>query len=187
MRRRLALHPHPCPAPLTTGPFHHFVDDYSALIYLRNTYPEKCERKVAMKKQSSATPRVRRRSQRLCDASHDEKCRIARQLGPALIKRYGKKKHYTPQEIRDTYMTNKWDLDFSCWGMSLFSSQPDFDAYHKEIGEVCDYGQMKSEMLSAVTDSSPVDWTAADVDSSWLDLSSIDWSAVFDFDISIDL
>mgnify|MGYP000692886605 CR=1 FL=1 len=60
--------------------------------------------------------------------------------------------------------------------MSTFSSHSDFDKYHEETGEICDYTDMKTEMLSGLSVSSNTDWTAItdiDIDSSWLDFGDI--------------
>jgi hypothetical protein len=64
--------------------------------------------------------------------------------------------------------------------MSLFCSKEDFDSYHHQTGEVCSYQDMKAEMLSYATDTDFADWLPLDLDVSWLDLPSIDWSSIFD-------
>lgn len=58
--------------------------------------------------------------------------------------------------------------------MSMFSSHSDFDRYHAETGEVCDYVEMKTEMLSGL--SAAADWTEIpdlDIDASWLDFGDV--------------
>lgn len=72
-------------------------------------------------------------------------------LGKILVKDYGKKKYYKPEEIKKSHQKSKWyDFDFDCWGISIFSSQMDFINYHRETGENCDYISMKSEMLNGL-------------------------------------
>ncbi len=103
-------------------------------------------------------------------------------LGKVLVKEYGKKKYYKPEEIKQAPKKNKWYHDildvsdsielFSCWGMSTFSSHKDFDEYHEKTGETCDYVAMKKEMLSEWTTSSNFNWSEIpdiDIDTSWLD------------------
>lgn len=43
--------------------------------------------------------------------------------------------------------------------MSTFSSHSDFDSYHEETGEVCDYVEMKTEMLTGLPVSETANWT----------------------------
>ncbi|AFU69932.1 hypothetical protein P700755_003285 [Psychroflexus torquis ATCC 700755] len=99
-------------------------------------------------------------------------------LGKILVNENGKKKYYKPEEVRKAHRKSKWydGLNFSCWGMSTFSSHSDFDKYHEETGEICDYGEMKTEMLSGLSVSSTADWTEIpdiDIDASWLDFGDV--------------
>ena len=60
--------------------------------------------------------------------------------------------------------------------MCTFSSHSDFDAYHKMTGELCDYGAMKTEMLSGLATETSVDWLTLpdlDIDASWLDFGDV--------------
>ena len=91
---------------------------------------------------------------------------------------YGKKKFYKPEEVKKAHQKSKWydGLDFSCWGMSAYSSHQEFDRYHLEIGEICNYTDMKSTILEGVSMDSSFDLTElsnVDLDASWLDLGSI--------------
>lgn len=95
-------------------------------------------------------------------------------IGKILVKEHGKKKYYKPKEIKKAHQNSNWlgVADFSCWAMSTFSSHSDFDKYHLETGEVCNYVDMKSEMLSDFSGSTNLDWTQIsdlEIDSSWLD------------------
>ena len=99
-------------------------------------------------------------------------------IGRILVKEYGKKKFYKPKEVKEAHRKSKWYdyLDFSCWGMSTFSSHTDFDKYHQESGEVCDYIEMKAEMLNGLSVSSTSNWLEVpdlDLDASWLDFGDI--------------
>lgn len=99
-------------------------------------------------------------------------------LGKILVNENGKKKYYKPEEVKKAHRKSKWydGLDFSCWAMSTFSSHSDFDKYHEKTGEICDYGEMKTEMLSGLSVSSSSDWTEIpdlDIDASWLDFGEV--------------
>lgn len=99
-------------------------------------------------------------------------------IGKILIKENGKKKYYKPEKVKKAHKKSKWyeGLDFCCWGMSTYSSHSDFDRYHQETGEVCDYVEMKTEMLSGLSLSPTGDWTDIpdfDIDASWLDFGDV--------------
>src|SRR5688572_1760404 len=74
-------------------------------------------------------------------------------IGRILVKSYGKKKYYSPKEVKKAHRKSKSHegTDFSCWGMSTFSSHEDFDDYHRGTGELCNYGEMKTEMLQGLS------------------------------------
>lgn len=95
-------------------------------------------------------------------------------LAKILVESNGKKKYYKPEEVKEAHKKSKWydGLDFSCWGMSTFSSHKDFDKYHEETGEICDYTEMKTEMLNGLSISSTADFSDIsnlNIDDSWLD------------------
>jgi len=113
-----------------------------------------------------------------CTSSPSNKREYITDLGEILIKDNGKKKFYKPEEIKEAHKKSKWYhyIDFSCWGMSIYSSHSDFDAYHAKTGEVCDYAEMKTEMLSGLSLASVSDWTEIpdlDIDASWLDFGDV--------------
>ena len=95
-------------------------------------------------------------------------------LGKILVADYGKKKYYKPSEVKQSHRKSEWHvLDFSCWGMSTYSSHADFDEYHQQTGEICDYTSMKAEMLEgiSITNSDHLtDLSDVDLDASWLDI-----------------
>ena len=101
-------------------------------------------------------------------------------IGRILVQDYGKKKYYTPEEVKaaSDKSNQKKDkgVDWDCWAMATFTSHPDFDAYHEATGEVCDYIGMKKEMLSGLASNTSVDWQDIpdlDIDASWLDFGDI--------------
>lgn len=113
-----------------------------------------------------------------CTSSPSNKREYITDLGEILIKDNGKKKFYKPEEIKEAHQKSKWYhyIDFACWGMSIYSSHSDFDTYHAKTGEVCDYAEMKTEMLSGLSLASVSDWTEVpdlDIDASWLDFGDV--------------
>lgn len=97
------------------------------------------------------------------------------EIGKLLVQENGKKKYYKPKEVKKAHRDSSWFnvLDFSCWGMSVYSSHSDFDKYHQENGEVCNYVEMKSEMISNFSETTTESWLDIpnfDIDDSWLDL-----------------
>ncbi|MCH3885731.1 hypothetical protein [Tenacibaculum aquimarinum] len=114
----------------------------------------------------------------LCAPAPTDKKEYITDIGKILVQENGKKKFYKPEEVKKAHRKSKWydGLDFSCWGMSTFSSHSDFDEYHEQTGEVCDYIEMKTEMLSGISNSNITDWTMIpdiDLDASWLDFGDI--------------
>jgi hypothetical protein len=113
-----------------------------------------------------------------CPSAPVDKRAYIADIGRILVKDFGRKKYYKPQEVKKAHAKSKWYeyLDFSCWGMSTFSSHTDFDEYHEQTGEACDYVQMKSEMLEGISSTDMVhltDFPGLDVDASWLDLGDV--------------
>lgn len=101
-----------------------------------------------------------------------------RRVGDDLVRHHGKKDFYSVQEVKDANHRCKISPDFSCWSHATFNTHSDFDTYHQSIGEQCDYGAMKLEMLSSV--SNDPDTSLFDIDLSWLEFPNVDWS-IFDF------
>lgn len=116
-----------------------------------------------------------------CPPAPENKKAYISEIGTILVKEHGKKKYYTPEEVKKASKKsthyNTSGLDWSCWAMCTFSSHSDFDAYHQTTGEACDYVVMKTEMLSGIATTSTigmdtVDWFSIpdlDIDASWLD------------------
>lgn len=110
-----------------------------------------------------------------CTTPPKDKKAYAEEVGQQLVKEYGKKKFYSVSEVQNVAKTLK-SVDWVCWGMCLYVSPSEFQEYHESIGEVCNYSQMKSEMVTALTGSSS---TWFDTDLSWLELPDLDVSSVF--------
>lgn len=116
--------------------------------------------------------------EKACAPAPTNKKEYIADIGKILVEENGKKKHYKPAEVKKAHRTSRWcdRLEFSCWAMCIFTSHSDFDGYHSQTGEICDYAEMKTEMLSGLSVSSTADWTAIpdlDIDSSWLDFGDV--------------
>lgn len=113
-----------------------------------------------------------------CPTAPANKKEYVTDIGKILVKDYGKKKYYKPEEVKNAHRKSRWydGLDFSCWGMSTFSSHSDFDNYHRQTGEVCDYVDMKNEMLQGLSVSNGseiLELPDFDIDASWLDFGDV--------------
>lgn len=122
-------------------------------------------------------------------APSDKKAYIA-DIGQILVEDYGKKKYYSPEEVEKSHRKSRWydSVDFSCWSMSVFSSHEDFDKHHQQTGEICNYTEMKTEMLSGISTDSTDFFSLEHInfDASWLDLSAV-FEGIGDFFSSIDI
>jgi hypothetical protein len=116
-----------------------------------------------------------------CTIKPEDLKRQVRVVGRDLVQNYGKKKYYTPLEVRNANRRVSIDQDYTCWSFAFFNDRQDFDSWHAARGETCDYEVMKSELVAAIDagSSSP---SVFDFDASWLDLPSVDWSTLLDFD-----
>ena len=66
---------------------------------------------------------------------------------PSLLRKdYGRPKAYTPMQVRRSVERGGLSVAYACYGIAMFSSRHDFDQYHKEIGETCDYDAMRCEI-----------------------------------------
>ena len=92
-------------------------------------------------------------------------------IGGILVKKYGKKAQYSPEEVEHAHeFGNRYgEKDFSYWGMSVFCSHNDFDSYSERTGIEGDYTAMKSMMLIDYGGSRHEGWT----ESSWLDILDV--------------
>ncbi|WP_153039178.1 DUF6559 family protein [Microbulbifer sp. Q7] len=69
-----------------------------------------------------------------------------RKLPRLLAKDYGKSKRYRPKQVRATIERNGLSVIYTCYAIAIFCSKKDFDQFHNEIGEACDYGVMRGEV-----------------------------------------
>lgn len=116
-----------------------------------------------------------------CTLAPADRRKQAQVVGNDLIRHHGRRKFYTVQEVKDANRRQRIDIDVACWSHALFNTHADFDAYHRSLGEDCDYVAMKGEMLSSVSGATDAPWF--DFDLSWLEFPDIDWSIfdLFDF------
>jgi len=114
-----------------------------------------------------------------CAFAPTDKKAYAKDVGEILVRKHGKKKFYSPEQVKKASAQSRYDIDWHCWAMCLFSSPLDFDAYHKSVGETCDYAAMKADMTSALTDGASDEWF--DIDLSWLEWPDIELPSIFDF------
>jgi hypothetical protein len=115
-----------------------------------------------------------------CPPAPPAKRKYIADIGKILVHDFGKKRYYKPAEVKKAHKKSSWadGLDFTCWGMSAYSSHSNFDTYHQKTGEACDYVEMKTEMLEGISASDTVhlsDFHDIDLDASWLD-----WGQIFE-------
>ena len=63
-----------------------------------------------------------------------------------LAKDYGASKTYTPKQVRSSIERNGLDALYSCYAVAMFSGREDFEQFHSENGESCDYDAMRTEI-----------------------------------------
>lgn len=114
-----------------------------------------------------------------CAIEPQDKRRLGRRVGRDLQRRYGRKSHYAPAEIRSSMRRLEYPYTWDCWALSLYASPFDFDAFHRARNEVCDYQGMHAAMASCLGESGSF-WSGL------ADFFSFDWSwpswLDFDFD-----
>ena len=88
-----------------------------------------------------------------------------------LAKDYGPSETYTPKQVRRTIERSGLDIVYSCYGIAMFSGREDFNQFHSESGETCDYDAMRVEIAhSHFADNA--DFTFADIAGSFAEHGS---------------
>jgi hypothetical protein len=87
-----------------------------------------------------------------------------RRLPRLLAADYGAGSHYTPAQVRRTIERAGLNKDYSCYAMSMFSSEGDFNTYHAATGEACSYADMRCE-IAATHFHGNADFSVGDVSS----------------------
>jgi hypothetical protein len=95
----------------------------------------------------------------------------ARRLPRLLAKDYGHSERYTPQQVRRTIERSGMNMDFSCYGIAMFSGREDFNQFHQSSGENCDYDIMRGE-IAATHFNGNSDFTIADMSNAFHDSGS---------------
>ncbi len=75
--------------------------------------------------------------------------RYRRELGPSLVARYGRERHYTVNQVRKTAEVLGLNTDYLCYAYADYCSRADFDAHHASTGETCDWEAMREEIASS--------------------------------------
>jgi hypothetical protein len=114
-----------------------------------------------------------------CHISPTDKRAFGKAVGDELLKRHGKQRFYSVEQVNNAVRRLDYPIDWSCWAFSLYTSPLEFRTYHDYLGEACDYGEMKAQMFSAMTDGASSSWF--DIDMSWLEWPDIDLSCIFEF------
>jgi len=118
-----------------------------------------------------------------CHLKPNDKKAFISSVGEELVRKYGKKPYYKPDEIARAATFRGYSYDIHCWAYCFYASPQDFITLHEAAGELCDYAAMKTELLSDLANGAS--FSLLDVDLSWLEWPDIDLSAVFDwFDFS---
>ena len=82
---------------------------------------------------------------------------------PALLKRdYGAARSYTPAQVRGTIARSGLNDHYSCYALSMFSDRSEFDAYHRGVGEQCDYDALRETVAETHFHGNP-HFTVSDV------------------------
>lgn len=117
-----------------------------------------------------------------CEMKPADKKAFVGAVGEELVRRHGKRNYYRLDDISKAATARGYPVDVHCWAYCIFSAPQDFKALHDALGEICDQGKMKAEVLSDLSGGS-FEWP--DIDLSWLEWPDIDFSSIFDwFDLS---
>ena len=86
----------------------------------------------------------------------------ARRLPRLLARDYGFSRSYSARQVRRTIEHSGLDAGFSCYGVAMFSDRDEFNQFHHEIGETCDYDAMRAEIADSHFQGN-ADFTISDV------------------------
>lgn len=116
----------------------------------------------------------------ICKLKQTDKKILIQKVGDDLLKRKGRKPYYSQKDVETSLRQQNILMDWDCWAYCFFLSHDSFDAYHKSIGENCDYLSMKQEVIGDITSGASTSWLDFDFDLSWLDWPDFDLSDFFD-------
>jgi hypothetical protein len=86
----------------------------------------------------------------------------AKRLGGQLRKRYGRRKVYTPAQVRRTAEQGGFNLTYLCYAYCIYCDRAAFVDHHRATGEACDFDVMRSEVAGRFFDGDP-SFDASDV------------------------
>ena len=69
-----------------------------------------------------------------------------KKLGRDLSRRYGRSKLYTSGQVERTIHEEGYNWRHICYAHALYTSFEQFNNWHEERGETCDYGAMREEV-----------------------------------------
>jgi len=67
-------------------------------------------------------------------------------LGKDLASRYGRAAKYSPGQVVKTVQDRGYNWRHICYAHALYVSHAQFDKWHEEQGEICDYHAMREEV-----------------------------------------
>lgn len=76
----------------------------------------------------------------------EDKRAFVQKTGSILLKKYGVKTFYTPNEIKEAAIDSGYSFEFISWVLAIYASRDDFDSFHQTIGETYNYAKMRIEM-----------------------------------------
>jgi len=113
----------------------------------------------------------------LAQLTPEQKKQFIQDVGTDLVNVHGKKDTYSQLEIKDAARRVGAPESWNCWAFSFFMDAASFVEYHESIGEVCDYGMMRTAMVETLA----IDMgTWFDLDLSWLEWPADILSGIFD-------
>ena len=94
----------------------------------------------------------------------NDRAMLRNRLGTGLVQRFGKRTSYTSRQVLDTLGSMPYiPFDWYCWGMATYMTLVDFDAYHRSIGEACDWSAMHGVITEAATTAGGGAWSVTDL------------------------
>lgn len=71
---------------------------------------------------------------------------------PEMVRRYGKKKTYDSKQVESVWRDGGYDMLFICYAYADLLTRKDFDQLHRDLGESCDYLQMRGTLVDSGVD-----------------------------------
>ena len=72
-----------------------------------------------------------------------------RRLGPELVRRFGKKRYYTPEQVPAAVRRGGFSEADICYAYSMFCSREAFNEHHAQVGETCNFDAMRAEVAES--------------------------------------